>query len=122
MRLAGLMAQRRRLDDRVTAQAAEEGNLPLLFAILAVRTGLGFEPAWELLSDPSGAGAALLLRASGMERAAAAFVLFRLAPSDSAAAAQVDRFDTLSDAEVARLLAPWRADPAYRAAIAELAA
>lgn len=122
MRLAGLMAQRRRLDDRITAQAAEEGNLPLLIAILAVRTGVGFEPAWDLLSDHSGAGAALLLRASGTDRAAAALVLFRLASSDAAAAGQVDRFDTVSDAEIARMLAPWRADPAYRAAIAELAA
>jgi hypothetical protein len=122
MRLAGLMAARGRLDDAVVAQAAEEGNLPLLLAVLAVRTGLGFEPAWELLSDMSGAGAALLLRAAGIDRAAAASILLRVAASDAAAAALADRFDTLSDAEVSRLVAPWRADPAYRAAIAELAA
>ncbi|HMC91872.1 MAG TPA: DUF2336 domain-containing protein [Allosphingosinicella sp.] len=122
MRLAGLMAQRGRLDDFVAAQAAEEGNLPLLLAALAVRTGLGFDAAWDLLSDASGAGSALLLRAAGIDRASAASILFRLAYSDAAAAILVDRFDTLSDAEIGRLVAPWRADPAYRAAIAELAA
>jgi len=122
MRLAGLLAARARLDDRLTGQAAEEGNLPLLLAALAVRTGFGFEAAWDLLGDPTGAGGPLVLRAARVERAAAATILLRLASDDAAAAARIDRYDTLSPAEVARLLAPWQADPAYRAAIAELAA
>jgi len=122
MRLAGLLAARGRLDDRLASQAAEEGNLPLLLATLAVRTGFGFEAAWDLLGDPIGAGAPLLLRAAGVERAAAAAILLRLAGDDAAAAARIDRYDTLGAAEVGRLLAPWQADPAYRAAIAELAA
>ncbi|MBV9930785.1 MAG: DUF2336 domain-containing protein [Alphaproteobacteria bacterium] len=120
MRLAGLLAARGRLDDQVAAQAVEEGNLALLLAALAVRSGFGFEAAWDLLGDP--VGAPLLLRAAGIERAAAAAILLRLGPDDAEAAARIDRFDTLNPHEVARLLAPWRADPAYRAAIAELAA
>jgi uncharacterized protein (DUF2336 family) len=121
MRLAGLLPARGRLHDEVTAQAAEEGNLPLLLALLAVRTGFGFEAAWDLLSDASGAGAPLLLRAAGLHRSAAATILFRLSPGDEHAAKALDRFDTLAEGDVGRLLAPWRADPAYRAAIAELA-
>ena len=122
MRLAGLLAARRRLDDEVAAQAAEEGNLALLLALLGVRTGFGFAACWDLLSDSSGAGAPLLLRAAGLGRSAAATILFRLSPGDEDAARALDRFDTLAEGDVARLLAPWRADPAYRAAIAELAA
>lgn len=120
MRLAGLLARGGRLDASVAAESAGEGNLPLLLATLAVRAGLGFDAAWELLSDTAGRGAPTLLHAAGIERGAAAAILFRLASGDAAAAAQLDRYDTLSDADVTRLLAPWRADPAYRAAIAEL--
>lgn len=121
MRLAGLLAQRRRLDHAIAARAAEEGNFPLLLAAAAVRSGLGFDTAWDLLSEQAGAGAPLLLRAAGFDRPAAGAIFFRLS-GDAAAAAQLDRFDTMTAGEVARLLAPWRADPAYRAAIAELAA
>jgi hypothetical protein len=121
MRLAGLLAARGRLEDGVIVQAAEEGNLALLLALLAVRAGLGFDTAWELLSDPGGGGAPLLLRAATLDRAPAASILFRLSTADAAAAARLDRFDTLSRPEVTRLLGPWRADPAYRDAIAELA-
>jgi uncharacterized protein (DUF2336 family) len=121
MRLAAMLAQDGRLADDFPARAAEEGNLPLLVALLAIRTGFGFEETWDLLSDLSAGGAALLLHAARLDRTSAAAILFRLAPGDAAAAAQLDRFDTVSEAEVARLLAPWRSDPAYRAAIAELA-
>jgi hypothetical protein len=120
MRLAGLLLQRGRLDDAFAGRIADDMNLPVLLALLAVRSAIGFDAAWHLLSDRR--GAPLILRAAGLERAAAAAILFRLAPSDASAAAALDGFETLSDAEVARLAAPWRADPAYRAAIAELSA
>jgi uncharacterized protein (DUF2336 family) len=121
MRLAGLLAARGRLDGAVAAQAAEEGNLAFLLALLAVRGDVGFDAAWDLLADVDGGGAPLLLRAADLDRPVAASILLRLAPGDAAAAARLDRYDTLSEADVARLLAPWRADPAYRQAIAELA-
>lgn len=120
MRLAALLMQRGRLDQPLAARLAEDVNLPLLLAALAVRSDLDFHAAWDLLSDAS--AAPVLLRAAGLDRAAAAALLFRLLASDAAAAAAVDQFETLAEAEVARLVAPWRADPAYRAAIAELAA
>jgi hypothetical protein len=116
VRLAGLLSARHRLDDALVVRAAEEGNLPLLVAALGVRAGCGFEAAWEVLQA---SGAPLLLRAAQVGRPAAGAILFRL--DDAAAAAQLDRFDTLTEAEASRLFAPWRADPAYRTAIAELA-
>jgi len=121
VRLAGLLHRRDRLGDDLVAAAGAEGNLPLLLAALAARAGIGFEAAWELLSDAVGRGTAALLRAAALSRHAAASILFRLAASDSAAAARLDAFDILTADEVERLLAPWRADPAYRAAIAEFA-
>jgi hypothetical protein len=120
MRLAAVLALQRRADGAMASRAAEEGNLPLLLALLAAMSGLGFDAAWELFSDPAGTGCALLLRAVRIERSAAAAILLRTASGDAAAAARLDRFDTASEAEADRLLAPWRADPAYRAAIAEL--
>lgn len=121
MRLAALLAQRGRLDDEVAARAAGEGNLPLLLATLAVRAALPFEGVWDLVSDGAGAGAPLVLRAASIGRVAAAAILFRIAPSDAAAAGQLDRYDAQSEAEIVRLLGPWQVDPAYRDAIAELA-
>ena len=95
------------------------------FAAAACEPGgadrLGFEAGWGLLADPAGAGAALLLRAAGLDRAAAG-------SSCSACRRRCRRRGPPRPVRhalrrrVARLLAPWRADPAYRAAIAELAA
>jgi uncharacterized protein (DUF2336 family) len=121
LRLAAALSARGRLGDVVATRAGEEGNLPLLLAVLALRSGLALDSVWDLLADPAGSGSVLLLRAAGLDRAAAAAILLRIAPGDAAAAARLDRFDTLSHAEVARLLAPWHAEPAYRGAIAELA-
>lgn len=118
VRLAGLLAARGRIDDGLAARAGEEGNLPLLLALLAYRAGLPLESAWELLTDE--AGAPLLMRGAGVGRAAAGTILLRLGGA-STAAARLDRFDTLSETQAARLIAPWRVDPAYRAAIAVLA-
>jgi hypothetical protein len=120
-RLASRLDQAGRLDDRLLVQALEEGLLPLFLAGLAVRTGLEPQPVWELLSEPAGRGAALLLRAAGFERSAAAAALLRLARDESALAVQLDLFDTTGAEEARQLLALWRRDPAYRAAIGRLA-
>jgi hypothetical protein len=87
---------------------------------LAVRSGLGQDSVWEILSEPAGRGPVLLLRAAGVGRNEAAAILLRL--DEDRAEAQLDRFDTIDEAEAAALLSLWRADPGYRAAIARLAA
>ena len=52
-----------------------EGMLPLFIAGLAALSGLDQTAAWEVLADPRGRGPALLLRAAGVEREAAAAIL-----------------------------------------------
>jgi uncharacterized protein (DUF2336 family) len=118
IRLAMRLAAAGRLDDALAARAAEEGNLPLLLAAIAERSALAFDAAWQLLSDA--AGAPVVLRAARIARPVSGAILVRLA-GDAAASAALDRFDGLTEEEVARLTAAWRADPAYRAAIAEMA-
>lgn len=121
-RLVSRLVAAGRLDDRMTVRTLVEGTLPLFLAAVAARAGLDRTAAWEMLDEPSGRGAALLLGAAGLSRDAAATLLLRLAPSEARVAPQLDLFDTLGPDEARRRLTPWRADPAYRAAIAELRA
>jgi hypothetical protein len=119
-RLVSRLAAAGRLDDRMIVRTLTEGSLPLFLAGAAARAGLDRAAAWEMLDEPSGRGAALLLGAAGLSRDAAAALLLRLAPNETRVAPQLDLFDTLGPEESRRRLTPWRADPAYRAAIAEL--
>jgi hypothetical protein len=123
---AGVPAAARRLAARLTIEDAllprllADGGLPLLIAGLCAHCALDREAIWEVLDEPSGRGAPLLLRAAGFGRDAAAALLLGLARDGSRVAAQLDLFDSVG-VDVARAaLAPWRADPAYRAALAEM--
>ncbi|MFL6861488.1 MAG: DUF2336 domain-containing protein [Allosphingosinicella sp.] len=123
----GVPAAARRLvgrldpDDTLAARLLTEGALPLLVAFLAARAGLDRAAVWEMLDEPSGRGAPILIRAAGLGREAAAALLLALARDEARIGAQIDLFDTTGAEAARRALAPWRADPAYRAAIAELA-
>ncbi|HYG46969.1 MAG TPA: DUF2336 domain-containing protein [Allosphingosinicella sp.] len=120
-RLALRLEERARLDEALLVRAAGEGALPLLLAGLSLRTGLDTEALWELLPDTSGRGPAIVMRAAGLGRDAAASILLHLAGREEAVGAQLDLFDGL-DAEQARHhILLWRLDPAYRAAVARLA-
>jgi hypothetical protein len=119
-RLVSRLAAAGRLDDRMTVRTLTEGTLPLFLAAAAARAGLDCAAAWEMADEPSGRGAALLVGAAGLSRDSAAALLLRLAPSEARVAPQLDLFDTLGPDEARRRLTPWRADSAYRAAIAEL--
>jgi len=116
-RLAGRIG----IDDRLAPRLLSEGALPLLIGFLSARSGLDRTAVWELLDEPSGRGAALLLRAAGLGRDAAAGLLLALARPEPVVAAQLDLFDTTAAEDAQRALAPWQADPVYRAAIGELA-
>ncbi len=121
MRLAQRLSQAGRLDDDLAARALSGGNLSLFTAALAIRTGLTFTAAWELLSDPEARGAPLLLRAAGMKRQAAAAILLALGIGGEAGlAAQLDLFEATRLKDARQALLPWRIDPAYRAAISSL--
>ncbi len=56
------------------------------------------------------------------EGAEAASILLAIAAREEAVAAQIDLFDTTSPEAARQLLALWRRDPAYRAALGRLAA
>ena len=120
-RLALRLEERARLDDALLVRAAGEGALPLLLAGLSLRTGLDPQASWELLSDSSGRGPAIVLRAAHLEREAAASVLLHLAGREDAVAAQIDIYDSLDPAQARHHILLWSLDPAYRSAVARLA-
>ena len=122
MRLVRRLSELGRLEDDMLKRTLTEGSLPLFLAAIAVRAGLHRDAAWEIVSDPSGRGSALLLKACAVEREQAASILLGLAASEDRIAAQLDLFDATS-AEAARAaLRLWQVDPFYREALAEIAA
>ena len=120
-RLALRLEERTRLDDPLFVRAAAEGILPLLLAGLSLRTGLDPQASWDLLSDASGRGPAIVLRAAHVERDAAASILLRLAGREETVAAQLDIYDSLDPAQARHHILLWSLDPAYRTAVARLA-
>jgi uncharacterized protein (DUF2336 family) len=128
MRLARRLARARRLDGAMLARIIEDGVLPFFIAGLSVLCGLDPAAAWEVLSDPRGRGPALLLRAAGLEREAAAAIFLALnargpllsGSEGDAAAAQLELFDTIDDASAREVLRLWQAHPDYRASVARI--
>jgi hypothetical protein len=120
-RLALRLEERARLDDVLLVRAAGEGALPLLLAGLSLRTGLDSQAVWELLSDPSGRGPAIVLRSANLEREAAASILLTLGGREEAVAAQLETFASIDSAEARHHMLLWSLDPAYRSAVARLA-
>jgi hypothetical protein len=121
-RLVRRLNEQGRLDGALPLRALGEGNLPLFLAALGVRSGLDSASAWELLSEPSGRGSVLLLRAAGIGRPEAGAMLLALAGDEAATAPLLDLYDATGGDEALRLLTLWRADPGYRAALVRLAA
>ena len=127
-RLARLLRRSGRLEGRDLARMLEEGLLPLFLAAIGLRTSLDYASAWEILSDPQGRGAAVLLRASGLERPDAAAILLILnsrgrlfsGVDGESALSQLAIFDAMDEAEAADVLRLWQADNGYRAAVARL--
>lgn len=120
-RLALRLEERARLDDSLLVRAAGEGALPLLLAGLSLRTGLDPQALWELFSEASGRGPAIVLRAAHLEREAAASMLLHLAGREDSVGAQLDVYDALDSADARHHILLWSLDPAYRSAVARLA-
>jgi hypothetical protein len=113
-----------RLDAQFAVRALAEAGLPLFLACVAQRCGLAIDAVWEVLCDPRGQGAPLLLRAAGIDRQAAGEALVSLyasAPADEESLArQLDLFDSRTEQEAWAALRLWQVDPAYRQAIGQL--
>ncbi|HEY0113836.1 MAG TPA: DUF2336 domain-containing protein [Allosphingosinicella sp.] len=121
-RLALRLHERDRLDDDLLLRVTLEGALPLLLAGLSLRTALDLPSAWDLLSDAGGRGPALLIRAAGVGRKAAAAILLHLSGREDEILPQMEAYDALSPEEALRLLGLWRMDAAYRGAVSSMAA
>lgn len=128
MRLSLRLHRAGRLDGATLARILGEGGLPLFIAGLSVLCALEAGAAWEVLADPRGRGPALLLRAAGLDRDAAAAILLVLNASGpllsgaegDAAADQLDLFDAVDQAAAREVLRLWQADPSYRANVARI--
>jgi uncharacterized protein (DUF2336 family) len=118
MRLALRMRELDRLDDAVIVHAFVTGLVALGVAGLAVRAGIPFHSAWDMALDEEGSGLLLLLRAVDAQRIAAAEIALRLVASG--VADRMEAFDQIDPADAREAIRPWRLDPAYRKAIAEL--
>ncbi len=128
MRMAQRLRRLGRLDGAALERILSEGMLPLFIAGAATLTGLDYAAAWEMIADPRGRGPAILLRAAGVEREAAAAILLVAnsrgplvsGAEGDATAAQLALYDSLDEAGAGEVLRLWRADPGYRAAVARV--
>ena len=96
--LARALLAAARLDDALIAGALAAGDASFAAAALAVRAGIGFDAAWDMMCDPDGGRLLLLCRAAGVEAAQAADLALRLAndEDDEALADRLDAYDGLS--------------------------
>lgn len=92
---------------------AEAGELYALTGALSRAAGLTAEQAWPLLAEPGEGRLALLLRASGVERDAAAAITLRLLSAGDDPVAEMDALDRCSPEGARAALAVLRHDPAY---------
>ena len=121
--LALLLRAADRLDDPLIARALAEGRVAFAVAGLALRAGIEFIAAWDMLFDADGSRLAVLLCAIGMAHGTAADILFRCVPSDvdpDTAAGRIEAFMMLDRRRAEETLRPWRLDPAFRSAIDDL--
>jgi hypothetical protein len=105
------------------------GGLPTLFvAALGLMCGMTQDAVWEVIADPRRRGLVLMLRAADIPRSSAGAVIHDLAAASTRfsasegddAAEQLEYYDTLDVQSAREILRLWRADPAYRAFVAQL--
>lgn len=116
-RLAARLAANDRIDGPLLNTLLTGGNVPAFVAALASLTALPHEDVWHIVADPSDGRLAVLLRAAGTDRDAAAAILLLLTRD---ATAEIDVFDSCGQAAAAAALASLALEPQYRAAITEI--
>jgi hypothetical protein len=119
--LAGLvrmLERSERLDDLLVIDAAGEGEVELLAAILARRGGVPADRAWEYLIAGGEGRLILLARLAGVARATAARLVAELSALTgiSDPAAEMTRFDALGEQAIEDQRGEWRLPDAYQAA------
>jgi hypothetical protein len=118
--LARAMLRTGLADDAGTVAFAVEGHVAAAVAGLALRAGIGMDAAWDMVLDPDGARLLVLLRAAGIERAAAAALILRwpdgAAPFD-AIGDRMAAYDALSVGAAQDAIDLYRLDPAYVGAL-----
>ncbi|MFD1951396.1 DUF2336 domain-containing protein [Sphingomonas arantia] len=118
--LARAMLRTGLADDAGTVAFAVEGHVAAAVAGLALRAGIGMDAAWDMVLDPDGARLLVLLRAAGIDRAAAAALILRWpdgAASFDAIGDRMAAYDALSVGAAQDAIDLYRLDPAYVAAL-----
>lgn len=109
-----------RLDERLILSFFHEGDIALVTEVLARRSGIGFDSAWEHVTSGDGR-LALLLRMAGASRDLAGEIIAGAAEIvGSDAESEIQTFDQLQDETVERARNWLRLDPSYRSAIDRL--
>ena len=119
--LAGLVRMLERggrLDDALVVDAAGEGEVVLLSAVLARRGGVPEATAWDYLIDGVDGRLVLLARLAGIARGTAARLVAELGALTGVSdpAAEMARFDALGEQAIEDQRGEWRLPPAYQAA------
>lgn len=122
LRLAQPLDALGRLDGHLVARSLTEAGLSLFLAFVSLCCKLDMNAAWEIVSEPTGRGTPLLLRAAGLDRNDAGNILLALAGTAGGdaelLARQMNVFDAISQADARATIDFWQLDPVYRAAIA----
>lgn len=111
-----------KLDEGLLNAAADEGDLAFLSEALAHRAGIGGEISWDHLIDGRPGRFALVLRMAGVSRDLAARLLAGLADllGIRDAGREIERFDSIDDAQVGEAREWLALDSGYRAALLAL--
>ena len=116
--LADALGRGERDQEQLIEDASGEGEAPLAAQLIARRSGISPQAAWDHLLDTGEGGLALLARMADLGRRAAARLIADFGSTAGAASVEEEmaRFDTLGEDEVADALAHWRLPREFRIA------
>ena len=116
--LVRLLERSERIDDPLVEDAAAEGEVALLSAVLARRAGVAEDAAWDHLVAGGQGRLMTLARLAGLARPTAARLVAELGPLTGITdpAAEIARFDELGEEAIEDARGEWRLPPAYRQA------
>ncbi|WP_162888105.1 DUF2336 domain-containing protein [Sphingomonas mesophila] len=116
--LADALVRSDRDSERLIEDSSGEGEAALAAHLIARRSGITPQAAWDHLLDAGEGGLALLARMAGLSRKAAARLIADFGSTIGTASVEDEmaRFDGLEDEEVAAQLAHWRLPRDFRIA------
>ena len=114
--LVRLLEKSDRLNDALVEDAAAEGEIVLLSAILARRAGVSEATAWDHLVAAGRGRLVILARLAGLARATAARLVAELGSLTGITdpAAEIARFDQLGEEAIEDARGEWRLPQAYQ--------